>query len=419
MTQPQLFVTGVSTQDKIVGHDWNEWLVGTDGDDVIRALGGVDTLDGGLGHDVLDGGDGDDLIYAIAGQTIIGGEGRDQLQLDLHVPGEGVDLDLRPLDHGHAARLGDDGLIRSVEYGVLALTDQDDVVHSSNGDFDLRGYGGDDRLIGGAGANTLDGGDGADTLRGGGGTDILYALDNELDASPDLLDGGGGDDYFQADSGDTVRGGAGWDTLQLDLYDQTVGFEIDLKAAAKGQIELADGTVLSRVETATIFGGSGDDVISAGPGELYGKGLDGDDVLIGGRANDWLEGWNDNDTISGGAGDDQVWGCAGDDVLSGGGGHDRFEMAVFGVDIGSVDTITDLRDDDIVSLVGTDGDITMDGFQQFHIVSKFTGASSEARLSYDRAGDVTLLEMDVNHDGHADMTLRMLGWHMDFTNWQF
>ncbi|HMC10735.1 MAG TPA: calcium-binding protein, partial [Pirellulaceae bacterium] len=73
---------------------------------------------------------------------------------------------------------------------------------------------------------------------------------------------------------------------------------------------------------ATIFGGSGNDVIVGGSGDDQISGGDGKDVINGGLGNDVLCGDNGNDVIVGSLGNDTIFGDAGNDVINGGLGDD-------------------------------------------------------------------------------------------------
>jgi hypothetical protein len=73
-----------------------------------------------------------------------------------------------------------------------------------------------------------------------------------------------------------------------------------------------------------VNGGSGDDVIEAGPSITYAFGDDGDDQLFGGSQSDFLSGDAGSDFVIGGKGNDWISGGPGTDFLSaiGDGGTD-------------------------------------------------------------------------------------------------
>jgi Ca2+-binding RTX toxin-like protein len=73
-----------------------------------------------------------------------------------------------------------------------------------------------------------------------------------------------------------------------------------------------------------LYGGDGNDTISAGAGNdnLYGE--EGNDVLNGDLGNDKLFGGNGNDSLNGGAGDDLIYSGVGNDTINGGTGFDFY-----------------------------------------------------------------------------------------------
>lgn len=85
-----------------------------------------------------------------------------------------------------------------------------------------------------------------------------------------------------------------------------------------------------------IYGGSGDDTVTGGPGDDTVYGQDGNDSLIGGLGRDLLVGQEGNDVLTGGAQSDSLFGGDGNDylnggfafdLLNGGAGADRFYHA--------------------------------------------------------------------------------------------
>ena len=134
-------------------------------------------------------------------------------------------------------------------YGLGA----DDVLHGSDGDDLLYGGDGRDHLIGGLGTDLLEGGAGMDylddvsggddSMYGGEGRDSLY-VDRSGVAAPStlLLDGGADGDFMRYVASQTI-----FVTTTLTMLGGTGGDEI---------------FVNGRVATATIDGGSGDDLIT-------------------------------------------------------------------------------------------------------------------------------------------------------------
>ncbi len=164
---------------------------------------------------------------------------------------------------------------------------------------------------------TVGGGDGNDSIVGGVGHDVL--------------EGGRGSD--------TLTGGAGFDTLQggadtefgLDLLLESFNADITLTAS---QMIVASGghtdfDSVSGFERVMLLGGSGANRIDASlcevPTSLYGG--SGNDVLTGGRRDDLVDGQGGDDTAGGGLGRDTLIGGPGaSDVL--------FEIADFDISLG-------------------------------------------------------------------------------------
>jgi Ca2+-binding RTX toxin-like protein len=88
---------------------------------------------------------------------------------------------------------------------------------------------------------------------------------------------------------------------------------------------------------ANLFGGSGNDTLTAGSGADMLFGQSGNDTLLGKGGNDFLFGGTENDVLTGGDGDDQVFGESGDDrmVWNPGDGTDLMEGGT-GIDTAEV-----------------------------------------------------------------------------------
>jgi Ca2+-binding RTX toxin-like protein len=76
------------------------------------------------------------------------------------------------------------------------------------------------------------------------------------------------------------------------------------------------------LQSAILFGGAGNDVLTGGGGNDQISGGEGNDVIVGGAGNDTLCGDNGNDDIHGGLGNDTLFGEAGNDTLRGDAGDD-------------------------------------------------------------------------------------------------
>jgi len=190
---------------------------------VITGQDGPEEITGTDGQDQISGYQGNDTITGGAGADVLhGAEDQDVIS------GEGGDDTLHGGD-GNDSLLGGHG---------------DDILYGHNDDDRLWGGAGDDSIVGSAGDDTLSGGDGADGLHG----DI-------------------GNDHLTGDLGqDTLFGGIGNDTLS--------GVVFDADTAPRDDIDGRD----------YLNGGSGDDVILAGQGDIASIGSGADSVILG----EWL-----------------------------------------------------------------------------------------------------------------------------------
>jgi Ca2+-binding RTX toxin-like protein len=229
-------------------------LSGTPGDDLILALAGNDTVHARAGNDTVRGGDGKDKLYGEAGDDRLFGEnGNDKLD-------------------------GGTG---------------NDVLDGGTGGDTLTGGDGNDSLDGGGDSDWLGGDAGNDTLRGGSGNDILFGGDGA-----DILYGDEGDDWLVGGAGvNAFRGGAGSDTVSYaDLT--SGGVTIDFSAGVIGggaaagdtfdSIENVYGTGFTDVIVGsaggTVWGGHGDDLLTASAGG---------GTLVGGEGGDSLKDGSD------------------------------------------------------------------------------------------------------------------------------
>jgi Glycosyl hydrolases family 16/RTX calcium-binding nonapeptide repeat (4 copies) len=148
-------------------------------------------------------------------------------------------------------------------------------------------------------------------------------------------------------------------------------------------------------------------------------GTGGNDVLVGSDANDRLEGKAGNDVISAKGSDDVLVGGAGRDVLTGGAGGDRFDFNSVG-EAGkgtSRDIIRDFtRQLDHVDLQTIDAKTTKAGNQTFMFIGTKAFHHHAGELNYwhidlpGTASDKTVIEGDVNGDGHGDFQIQLNGF---------
>ncbi|MBV1929296.1 MAG: cadherin-like domain-containing protein, partial [Gammaproteobacteria bacterium] len=333
---------------------------GGDGDDTILQL------DGGSKTVYAEGGD--DLIYLdiIADDVIDGGEGLDSLSFEnISVVAPSV-IDLA----------NQTATINSVVYTFTSI----------EGVF---GTAADDIIIGNVENNILFGGNGDgvtflgnDTLRGGAGDDI-YFVGSSLDFRPlpsqpalptpvigsDIVDDSSGDadaiefsDYYElADLTFTAVGSnlvisfaEGDITIQNHFGSGKVedlilsnGLTLDMDDYEDWTAgDATDNVLVATSANEALYGGDGNDTLSAhvGGGNLYGG--SGIDTLIGNAGDDTLIGGTGIDTLTGNAGNDTLTGGAGDDVLNGGDGDDTY---MFSLGDGN-NTITDTSGFDVIQV---------------------------------------------------------------------
>lgn len=378
--------TVVASYDYTLNTGFEElWLTGTAGlrgtgnGQVNRILGtsGNDTLDGGAGADTLAGGAGDDLyLVDISTDTII--EEADAGIDTVHVASSG------------AYRLGN-----HVEHAILIA-----------GGTRATGNGLDNAITGNGANNLLDGGSGNDTLLGEDGADSLYGS-----VGNDVLLGGAGNDriYIGLSSGvDSIDGGDGYDIVQASAdnvtlrYSSLTGVEVlanngfaNFVIRGSASADLMDFSAMQLFQVALIDGGSGND------------------TLIGNGAANALAGGPGSDSLGGNGGPDTLTGGQGADTLTGGLGIDRFRYtAASDSGLGNqADRIVDfVRGTDKIDFSALDADAVTPDDQAF----AFLGAAAFAAPGTGQvrvvvAGADSLVQVDVDGNGLADMELRLTG----------
>lgn len=357
-------VTGSNFDDIILGNAGNNVLVGLDGFDQLRANGGNDTLDGGAGDDLLRTGSGAD--------TFIGGDGFDRVSFYNLDATQAVIADLSSQTIANDG-FGNAETMSSIE-GLGSHTRFADQFTGSN-----------DRNL---------------FLVGGG--DTVYAL--------------GGDDDIQVDDAPArIDGGVGVDSITQFTLTRL----IDSNADGIAEVEAATHGVTVSLQTGRInddgFGGSGRlyNIENLGGSAL-------DDVLTGDNGDNVLTGFDGSDELNGRGGDDTLNGGLGADLLNGGSGDDQFVYASLDdstVALSGRDTIGDLGKGDGIDLSAIDANTTLAGDQAFTKVAAFTGVAGQLTLT--AAGKSTLLQVDVNGDGVADMAITLSGKQTGFSNFVY
>lgn len=316
--------------------------------------------------------------------------------------GFAADFDLSTLN-------GDNGYVIAGSVGEQAGT-------SASAAGDLNGDGIDDIIIGAPGS--LAGGGSAyvvygalpgeavdrtgtdigQVIQGGAFGDVIHGL-----GGADVLIGHGGDDTLDGGLGnDTIDGGDGVDVASY--ADAMTGVRVDLTKAGLQNTRGAGVDLLSHIEGLQ--------------GSTFADRLTGDanaNALSGGGGKDVLVGGGGDDRLDGGQGTDKLTGGLGADVMTGGAGVDRFIFLTLQDSAkGHIDLITDLENKDLIDLRAIDADSTVAGDQHFQLVKKFDHHAGQAMLRFDAAHDRTVLSLDTDGDGKANMMVWITGDHHDF-----
>jgi Ca2+-binding RTX toxin-like protein len=301
-----------------------ENLIGSGFNDTLQGDAGANRIDGGTGVDTMIGGAGNDVyIVDVAGDVITeaAGGGVDEVRTALQT------YTLTAANVENLTGEGADGNLQT-----LVGNDQDNVITArtrvpgQNGST-LQGGLGNDTLIGSFSADRLEGGGGSDTLSGGGADDFLIG-----GAGVDSIDGGDGHDtvsFLGEAAGVSINrvtgvlgGGAAGETLtNLERFELTDHADTFVGGAAND----------------VVFGHGGDDVLDGGLGA---------DFMVGGGGNDIYFVDHENDTVSELSGLDEVRTTLATYRAPGGGG---------------IEIVTGMRTDGGQTLVGHDGDNTLNG----------------------------------------------------------
>lgn len=285
--------------------------------DELRGLGGNDALNVESGSALLDGGSGDDRMEAGWGdQEVRGGPGLDWVGFGGFVYDPVVaDLDGQRGDDGRPALGERDTLGTDIEN--LRGGEDDDVLGGNAADNVLDGRGGADELDGAGGADTavlteyrsvavdLDGETGVGASRNDGtpqdlGLESIEHVDGTSgddlligNAARNTLNGFYGNDLLEGAGGaDELRGGDGLDAASY--ADRMAPVTIDLRSASGGQAREQDALlsiedVLGGAGADTMFGDSGENLLSGGAGADVIDGRAGEDAIYGDAGADVIE----------------------------------------------------------------------------------------------------------------------------------
>jgi Ca2+-binding RTX toxin-like protein len=286
-----------------------------------------------------------------------------------------------------------DGTI-AITWGEAGIAAENEPVHiqryalTNNATDVLNGDGEANTIDGAAAREWINGQAGNDIVSGGGGADSLY--------------GGAGDDVLAGGTGnDLLAGGEGADAAS---YVDASGAVVVKLTRSNQPLGPAGADTLVSIES--LIGSDFGDMLYGTTGANSLSGGKGDDKLIGSAGDDHLFGEADSDTLVGGAGKDVLDGGLGRDQLTGNGGRDFF---VFSELQALSDTILDLAAVDRIDLSALDANGALAGDQRFKLADHLDGHAGQATLEFHSAQNRTLLLLDTDGDGSADMTITLAG----------
>ncbi len=350
----EIFATGSSGNDVLMGGFGQNQLVGGDGDDVLIVRQGNNVMIGGAGRDtyvfddlfgsavILNETDSfTDTILMFTGATFA----------ELSFANDGLDLLITTSPEFFVS-----STLRVVDYFAAGPNGSNFAIMTTDSFFtiDLSGFGAFTGLVEAA-ASVVIGTDGDDDFGPG----------NHVGREIHM---GNGDDFARAGAGaDLFFGGVGQDGVSYVDADSGVLVDLGLQSGSGG---FAQGDIYSAVEHAA--GSRFDDqmigsavgntfVADAGNDSLFG--IDGDDALFGGLGNDSIDGGNNDDVLQGDEGNDTIIGGHGNDVLRGGDGDDSLDGGTEDdlIETGNGnDSVQGGDGDDIISYIGNGHD-TIDG----------------------------------------------------------
>ncbi|MFM5948181.1 MAG: putative Ig domain-containing protein [Novosphingobium sp.] len=389
----------------IVGTNDYDYLTGTFRPETIFALDGDDDIDGSPGADVINGGNGDDAIIYFGSQSGVtvdlltgtgqGGdaEGDTYVSIEVAIGSEFNDVLL--------GSNGNDSFYGTSGADTIDARDGDDLVYISNRNifFGMPTDFGSSYLA-------VSGGSGTDTLTIGGPVYLGGALSGfeVIRFLPQILSGGGppvrspgylaisGAQFATGFSANTLLEGTG--TIRVDM---TAG-----QYLFASQFTLAPGAAV----TFEITGTTGTDVIKSALGTT--------NLINADDGADQVRGGNLADVIDAGGGNDKIMGLGGADVLTGGLGADQFRY-LFAADSGlgiEADRIFDFTNgQDKLDFRVLDANPNIAGRQALSFVGTSAfAATGTAQLRYGDSGADTLVQIDLDGNGTADMEI-VLGGH--------
>jgi Ca2+-binding RTX toxin-like protein len=339
-----------SGNDSIIGGTGNNTIYGGTGNDVTSLVGSQDLVSLGGGFNTVYGGTGKDTIYSNNATAIISGNNGS----DVIIAGDGTNEIYAgaKTSLANAIAAAATATATGQQGDLIAVGDGNNTVIGSNGndfittdDSFQDGTGGADVIVLGAGNDTYLGGTRVDQATGNwsvslNGTQLTF---NNITFSPvDYFDPYAQDPYAQPYNGNlngglpvgaasaTIFGGTGNDLLELANGNNFVEVGSGNSSVYGG---MGNDTIIAGSAADFIQGGGGTTYIVGGPGADTITGGDGDNTIIGGSGNATIRsssspnGINftnanlDQNYVTGGSGNDVIYGSAGQDTLIAGTGN--------------------------------------------------------------------------------------------------
>ncbi|MEH6665668.1 MAG: M10 family metallopeptidase C-terminal domain-containing protein [Brevundimonas sp.] len=376
----------------------------------------------------LDGGDGNDQLYGgLGGDILVGGAGDDRME-----GGAGDDfyyVDSRADVVIEAAGEGDDTVFARVSFDARA-THVENLRAQGNAAINLVGNDLNNLIVGNNAANILKGMGGDDQMQGLGGADTYY-VDSRGDVVVEVA-GGGIDTALTEVSFDarfthveniTIIGGVNANVVANDLNNTIIGNNAANIIKGLGGDDYMQGLggddtyeVDSRGDVVVeVAGGGVDTVLSSVSFDARFTHVE--NVTLTGAANANAVVNDLNNVITGNSAANIIIGYGGADIMTGGGGSDTFRYtSASDSTFSDYDRIMDLGNDDFIDLRGVDADVNTAGNQTFTQVDAFSGQAGQLVLTWLPSAGFTLLAMDIDGDGVADMRIVLYGDHSGFDN---
>ena len=369
-TDIEVFNGPNSAGEIINGTSGNDSLAGGPGDDTLNGFDGDDTLDGGAGADSMVGGNGADLYFVDnPGDLVVEQQlgGMDEVRSSIP-------------DYTLPAWVNNLTLMAGALNGTG--NDIENVIVGNAADNVLDGGAANDSLAGGDGNDTLTGGWDNDTIDGGAGIDVLLLADAQTPLTIDLSSGvmTGGDA-----SGSALASLSGIEIVNAG------NVAVSVVATGSAGDELLRGGTAADV----LRGGGGHDIIY---GSLFSVNADGDQ-LYGGDGNDTVSAFGGKSLLDGGAGNDIL--TSGPDadhlVFSAPAGEANYDT-VFSFTSGS-DKI-DL-DATVMPALGASGTFAAGDARFFAASGATAGHDADDRVIYDTASGNLWYDADGSGGGAA------------------